>query len=207
MRLDRAKRFLVVAFAISLLVHLLFALLAHPWRGREENQVEVVSIQRRPVAMTRLQTPPPPPKATPKPHPTPAVRPATAEPNSTPGQAAGNGGSEATAAPTAVPTPQATPAANACERNDLDAAVTENAPQPEIPNDARTSGTTGVAAVDVRLDVHGEVTGATVSQSTGNSSLDLVAVAMARGSRYSPALHACKPVASAYTYRVRFFAW
>src|SRR5581483_5383580 len=142
--MSRASRFLIVAFAISLLLHLLFALLAHPWRGREENQVEVVSIQRRPVAMTRLRTPPPP-KSTPKPQPSPVVRPATAEPNSTPGQAAGNGGSQATTAPAAVPTPQATPAANACERNDLDAAVAENPPQPEIPSGVRASGTSGVA--------------------------------------------------------------
>ena len=204
--MNRAKRFLIVAFAISLLLHLLFALLAHPWRGRQENQLEVVSIQRRPVMMTRLQTPPPP-KATPKPHPSPAVAPATAQPRSTPGQAAGNGANAATAAPAAAPTPQTTPASNACERSDIDAAVAENPPQPDIPNGARSSGTSGVVAVDVRLDIHGEVTGATVSQSTGNSSLDLVAVAMARGARYTPALHACKPVASAYTFRVRFYAW
>lgn len=206
MPLNRTKRFLIAAFAISLLVHLLFALLAHPWRGHEENQVEVVSIQRRPVAMTRLQTPPPP-KATPKPHPSPAVRPATAAPNSTPGQASGNGAGEATAAPAAAPTPQPTPAGNACERNDLEAAVAQNPPQPEIPSAARADATSGVAAVDVKLDSRGEVTGAAVSQSTGNSSLDLVAVSMARGARYTPALHLCKPVASAYTYRVRFYAW
>ena len=156
--------------------------------------------------MTRLQTPPPP-KATPKPHPSPAVRPAPAQPRSTPGQAAGNGANSATAAPAAVPTPQATPPSNACEKSDLDAAVAENPPQPEIPSGVRASGTGGVAAVDVRLDNHGEITGETVSQSTGNSSLDLVAVAMARGARYTPALHACKPVASAYTFRVRFYAW
>ncbi len=204
--MKRTRQLLLAAFIISLLVHLVFALLAHPWRNRQENQVEVVSIQRRPVAMTRLQTPPPP-KATPKPHPSPVVRPATAAPNSTPGQAAGNGGGQATAAPTAAPTPQATPAGNACERNDLEAAVAENPPQPEIPTAVRADGTSGVAAVDVKLDRHGEVTGAAVSQSTGNSSLDVVAVSMARSARYTPALHSCKPVASAYTYRVRFYAW
>lgn len=206
MQARRARRFLLAAFAISLLVHLIFALIAHPWSNRQENQVEVVSIQRRPVVMTRLQTPPPP-KATPKPHPTPAVRPASTRPQSTPGVASGNGNGAATAAPPPEPTPQPSLAANACERSDLDAAVAENPPQPEIPNGARTSGTAGVAAVDVKLDSRGEVTGAAVSQSTGNSSLDLVAVAMARGARYTPALHACKPVASAYTFRVRFYAW
>lgn len=202
--MNRASRLLLLAFAISLLVHLIFAVIVHPWRGRQQNDVEVVSIQRRPVAMTRMQTPPPPPKATPKPHPSPVVRPAPAKPHGeTP---TGNGAGTQTAAP-AVPTPQATVAANACEKSDLSAAVVENAPQPEIPNDVRADGTSGVAEIDVRIDVHGGVTGASVSQSTGNSSLDLVAVAMARNARYAPALHACKPIASAYAYRVRFFAW
>jgi hypothetical protein len=50
---------LVLAFAISLILHFVFALIAHPWRNRQENDVEVVSIQHRPVIMTRLQTPPP----------------------------------------------------------------------------------------------------------------------------------------------------
>lgn len=204
--MNRTRRWLIAAFAVSLLLHLIFAILAHPWRGQQENQVEVVSIQRRPVAMTRMQTPPPP-KATPHPHPSPVVRPAHAEPHSTPGVPSGNGNNAATAAPEAVPTPQATPPGNPCERSDIEPAVTENPPQPTIPTGARASGTSGVAAVDVRLDSSGAVTAATVSQSTGNSSLDLVAVAMARGARYAPALHACKPVASAYTFRVRFFAW
>ena len=59
----------------------------------------------------------------------------------------------------------------------------------------------------MQLDANGQVTGASVTQSTGNSSLDLVAVAMARDARYTPALHECKPVASAYTFSVKFVAW
>lgn len=201
---NRATRLLILAFAISLLLHLIFAVIVHPWRGQQRNDVEIVSIQRRPVAMTRMQTPPPPPKATPKPHPSPAVRPAPAKPHGeTP---PGNGSGTQTAAP-AVPTPQASVAANACDKSDLGAAVAENPPQPEIPNDVRAEGTSGVAEIDVKIDARGAVTGASVSQSTGNSSLDLVAEAMARGARYTPALHACKPIASAYAYRVRFFAW
>jgi hypothetical protein len=46
-----------------------------------------------------------------------------------------------------------------------------------------------------------------VSQSTGNTSLDLVAVSMARDARYSPALHDCKPIAAAYDFSVKFVAW
>jgi TonB family protein len=206
--LTRPQRLLVFAFAISLLLHLIFALIAHPWRNRQENEVEVVSIVHRPIVMTRLQTPPPHPKVTPAPHPRPSTRPAPIQSQAAPGPGPGNGTAVAPAStPLVQPSPAATIAANPCERSDLGAAVTENPPQPDIPNDARAAGTTGVATINVRLDAAGAVTAAAVSQSTGNSSLDLVALAMARDARYSPALHACKPVASAYTFSVRFFAW
>ena len=206
MTLTRSQRLLVLAFAISLILHLVFALIAHPWRNRQENDVEVVSIQHRPVVMTRLQTPPPRPKATPVPHPQPSARPAPVKPHGAQSQGTG-GGAVATAAPAEQPSPAATLAANACEKGDLGAAVTENPSQPDIPNGARAQGTSGVATIDVRLDAQGAVTAAAVTQSTGNSSLDVVALGMARDARYSPALHACKPVASAYAFRVRFYAW
>jgi TonB family protein len=59
----------------------------------------------------------------------------------------------------------------------------------------------------VSLDPEGQVLAAAVAQSTGNSSLDLVAVGMARDARYSAALHDCKPVAGSYTFSVKFVAW
>ncbi len=206
MTFTRSQRLLVVAFAISLLLHLIFAYLAHPWRNQRENEVEVVSIQHRPMVMTQLQTPPPPPKATPAPHPQPSTRPAPVKAHG-PQPQAGGAGSAATSAPAERPSPVPTLAANACEKSDIGAAVTENPPQPDIANAARTEGTSGVATINVQLDAQGAVTGANVVQSSGNSSLDVVALGMARDARYSPALHACKAVASAYAFRVRFFAW
>jgi TonB family protein len=59
----------------------------------------------------------------------------------------------------------------------------------------------------VQLDPQGYVLGASVTQSTGNSSLDLVAVAMARDARYAPALHDCKPVSAVAVFSVKFVAW
>jgi TonB family protein len=78
---------------------------------------------------------------------------------------------------------------------------------PEIAPDVRASGTDGLALVSVALDPTGQVTNTGVAQSTGNASLDLVAVAMARDARYSPALHDCKPIAATYTFSVKFVAW
>jgi len=207
-QLTRPQRLLVFAFALSLLLHLIFALIVHPWHSRQENEVEVVSIVHRPVVMTRLQTPPPRANVTPAPHPRPSTRPAPKQSQAAQGPGAGNGEAASPAStPALQPSPAATPAANACERSDLGAAVTQTPAQPDIPNDTRAAGTSGVATINVQLDAAGTVTGAAVSQSTVNSSLDLVALAMARDARYTPALHACKPVASAYTFRVRFYAW
>jgi TonB family protein len=208
LNLTRSQRLLVFAFAISLLLHLIFALIVHPWRSRQGNEVEVVSIQHRPVVMTRLQTPPPRPKATPAPHPLPSVRPAPRQSRGAQSPGGANGaGTSATSAPAEQPSPAATAAANACEKSDLGAAVAQNPQQPEIPNATRAAGTSGVTAVNVQLDAQGTVTATAVAESSGNSSLDLVALGMARDARYTPALHACKPVASAYTFRVRFYAW
>jgi TonB family protein len=65
----------------------------------------------------------------------------------------------------------------------------------------------GTAAIQVQIDPQGGVTNATVAQSSGNTGLDAVAMQMARNATYSPALANCKPVASTYTFRVKFVAW
>ncbi|MEO6836256.1 MAG: TonB family protein [Candidatus Tumulicola sp.] len=209
MKLGRyPQRLIVIAFALSLLLHLIFALVAHGLRNSRQNDVEVVTIEHRSNAMIHLQTPPPPRKVTPVPHPRPSTRPA---PVQTHGAQPQNTGAGTTSAPTVAPTPQpsaaATTAAMACAKSDLGAAVVENPPQPDVPIAARTEGTNGIALITVQLDGQGGVTNATVSHGTGNASLDLVALGMARGARYSPALRDCKPVAAAYTFSVKFYAW
>lgn len=94
-----------------------------------------------------------------------------------------------------------------CARANVEASVIGTPAPPDIPAQVRASATKGVVLVGVQLDATGQVTGASVTQSTGNSSLDLVAVGMARDARYAPALRDCKPIASAYTFSVKFFAW
>ncbi|MGC2408193.1 MAG: TonB family protein, partial [Candidatus Cybelea sp.] len=108
----------------------------------------------------------------------------------------------------ATPTPQPVATSSlGCAQANTQAVVVATPAPPDIPVGARASGTNGTALVSVQLDANGQVSGTNVTQSTGNSSLDLVAVAMARDSRYTPALHDCKPVASAYTFSVKFVAW
>lgn len=208
--MKRVPRLLLVAFALSLLVHLIVALGLRPPSPTSETQGEVVSIQHRPasiVAVKHSPTPPPP-----RPTRTAAPRaPSTAPPvRRGPGSAAmPGGGNRATPAPVvprATPAPVAT-ATPGCAHTDVAAAVTVSPSPPDIPTAARASATSGTALINVQLDASGRVTATSVTQSTGNSSLDLVAVGMARDAQYSAALRDCKPIASNYTYSVKFVAW
>ena len=206
--MKRVPRLLLVAFALSLLVHLIVALILRPTAPTPATQSEVVSIQHRPatIVLTKPPTPPPPPP----PRRTPAPRTAaSAVPRKGPGSGGTAGASAATPTPVVAQVtahPAATPTSG-CARSNTAAAVLSTPAPPDIPLQARTEGTSGTALVNVQLDASGSVTGTTVTQSTGNSSLDLVAVGMARDARYSPALHDCKPVVSAYVYSVKFVAW
>ncbi len=204
----RIPRLLLVAFALSLLLHLIVAIGLRPPSPTPATQSEVVSIQHRPATIAVRRPPTPPPS--PPPQRTPAPRTAaSAPPRKGPGEGGTQGGSAATPRPVvaqASATPAATPTAG-CAQSSTAAAVVSTPAPPEIPLSVRASGTSGTALVSVQLDTSGTVTGAAVTQSTGNSSLDLVAVGMAREAHYSPALHDCKPVASAYTYSVKFVAW
>ncbi len=203
----RVPRLLLVAFALSLLAHVIVAFVLHPPVPTPESQAEVVSIQHRPatIALTRPPTPPPPrPKQTPAPHPASSAPPA----RKGPGNAPTSGGAGATPVPVvATATPQPVATAAPCAHADIAAAVVSTPGPPEIAPETRASATNGIARVAVQLDPGGQVTGTSVAQSTGNSSLDLVAVGMARDVRYTPALRDCKPVAGVYTFSVKFVAW
>jgi TonB family protein len=197
---------LLAAFAVSLLIHVVWALIVRRPQAPVETQVETVTIRHR-LVLTKMATPPPLPKRTPVPHPAPTSRPAPHATHATVSTGAQGGTGRATAAPTQEPTPAPTVAAVSCAKNDIDAVVTSTPAPPDIPVAARSEGTSGTTLVDVKLDAQGAVTGAAVSQSSGNPSLDVVAVGMARAATYSPATHDCKPVASTYTFSVKFVAW
>ena len=122
--LRRPQRLLILAFALSLLLHLIFALVVRMSHGSTQNEVESVTIEHR-EAIMRLQTPPPRPKVTPVPHPRPKVRPAPVATHGAQPAKTGTGG--VAAAPSTAPTPQPTPVAVAsaapCAKTNADAAV------------------------------------------------------------------------------------
>lgn len=204
----QARRLLVVAFALSLLLHLIFAVAWHRPNYSQQGATEIVSIEHRSALITRMQTPPPRPKITPVPHPAPSSRPAPKSSRGTQPSNTGGASLQAGARPAPASTPViAATTGNACTRPNAGPAIVASAAPPEIAPDTRAEGTSGIALVKVQLDATGNITTAAVAQSTGNSSLDLVAVAMARDARYAPALRDCKPVAGDYTYSVKFVAW
>jgi TonB family protein len=77
-------------------------------------------------------------------------------------------------------------------------------PPSEIASAARADRITNVARIRVIVDPNGSVSNATVLQTSGSSSMDLVAISLARAAQYAPATHACKAIASDYTFQVQF---
>jgi TonB family protein len=61
----------------------------------------------------------------------------------------------------------------------------------------------GKVTVDVSVSPKGDVIGAKVNTSSGNTALDRAAVKLARESEYSPAMRNCKPVAGTYLFMFR----
>jgi periplasmic protein TonB len=206
----QTRRLLIVAFALSLLVHLLMALFARWPFERSKEQAEVVHVSvLRTTRIAHVSTPPP---QTPKPAP-------TSSPTAAPVRAAarphrGIGGIHAgpprvaQAPPTPPPSPAPSPAATTnCAKGDTSAQVVASPPPPDIAPNVRGEATSGTSRIRVTIDPQGNVQNAMVVGTSGNPSLDLVALTMAKSAQYAPAMHDCKTIASDYVYSVRFVAW
>lgn len=110
---------------------------------------------------------------------------------------AGTGPTGAPQTPVVVtPTPKP-----ACSAPDVDAKAVA-AVAPERPAEA-TSGAAN-AQVRVQLDANGNVTGASIYQSSGDQVLDMAAVRAAKASRYAPEERDCKNVPGSYLFDVDF---
>jgi protein TonB len=209
MDMQQTRRFLIVAFAISLLIHAI-AMLFVRWPTPPREEIRVVHLTRMPpIRIARLPTPPPP---TPTPAPTPAATHAPAAPRrphrkpSPVGIGAGAHPTPAPPSPTPPPTPRASATPPDCRTADTPVTIAVSPPPPELPADARPA-TGGIARVQVNVRVDGTIAGATLAQSSGTPALDAIAIAMAQGARYTPATHRCKAVAAAYLFSVKFAPW
>lgn len=208
MTAKQTRRLLIVAFVLSLILHLIAAgFLRWPFKPSEEDQPQIIHVVHiRQIRIARATpTPPPPPSPKPVRSAAPTASPAvahraTAVRGTLPAQSA------RTVAQAASPSPAATATPN-CLRTDTPVTIAASPPPPEIPASARTSQTGGTARIDVTIDSSGNVTAAAIGQTSGDGQLDQIALLMAREARYAPATHACKPVTSQYAYTVKFVAW
>ncbi len=209
---------MIAAIAISLLLHLLLAgYIRWPFNQRS-NEREIVRVRRITIARIVPHTPAPTPPPTPQP--TTAAKPKVLPPavTSTPRGSKGppvahvvapapSAASASPARATATPVPVATHVAQACLLHDISPAVAATADPPDIPADVRASKISGTSAIQVHVDPQGRVTSASLATSSGNAGLDRIALQAAKAATYSAALVKCKPVASVYTFTMKFVAW
>lgn len=199
---SRTRWVLLAAFALSLIVHAVLALFAHPLRP--QSQTETLIAMRRVkivrVVPTPRPTPPPPPhhraSVTP-PHVSSTASRHTVTPI----------GPRRVANTTPVPTASALPTVTPCAGADEPASVVASPPPPQIAPAVRALDVSGTAAVLVQLDKNGSITGASIAQSTGDASFDSLAMSMAREATYAPARHSCTAIAATYLFKVQFYAW
>jgi TonB family protein len=199
----RTRRFLIVAFALSLLLHLILSGVIH-WPLNPSNQAEqIVHVARLNVTHV-VRTPRPLPTPPPVVHRA-AVRVAKATAVNPHGHTGEGRAVYATPAPTEPP---ATPSpAPACSGTDTPVQLIASPAPPDIAPAARSDRISGIAQIHVTVSPEGAVENANVASSSGSTSLDLVALTMAKSAEYSPATHACKAIASDYTFSVRFIAY
>ncbi len=199
----RTRRFLIVAFALSLLIHLILTgIIRWPFRPSSDD-VQIVSIQHLHTTHIEHVTPPPHTPAPPRRVPVHVAKATAVNPRSSLTE-----GTIVSATPVAqaspVPTPTATPN---CATNDTPVEMLASPPPIDIPPTARAGRVSGITRVRVTVDQNGKVQDVTVLSSSGSASLDQTVATVVRAAQYSPATHDCKAVASDYTYAVRFEAW
>jgi protein TonB len=198
----RTRRFLIVAFALSLLIHLILTgVIRWPFRLANDD-VQTVTIEHLHTVHIAHVTPPshtPAPKRVPV-HlaKTTALNPKSSLTEGT--VVTGTPVAPASTAPTPTPTPN-------CATNDTPVQMLASPPPPDLAPDPRAGRVSGVTRVRVLVDPDGKAQDVAVIASSGSSSLDQIVVGVARTAQYTPAMHACKAVAGDYMYAVEFFAW
>ena len=191
---------------MSLLLHAIVGLTVHRFAPTPDGP-EIITLAQRPQVVQVS-------RATPKPARTPPIAAPRAKPTIEPVRHTSKKASAVVAAAVRRPTPTPVPIASApppssapCLHATVPASILATPPPPAIALPVRADATSGTTRVRVQLDAHGAVIGTKIVASSGNSSLDLVAIAMARAAHYAPALAACKPIASTYAFSAKFVAW
>ena len=208
-----ARRLLLLAFALSILIHLLGVRFVH-WQYATPVETPERTTITHLVVIHRMRNTPPPNTPRPQPSARSTPKPARTTKIAVPKIANTSGAGRpaitaatVTATPPATPKPQRLPTPvplSGCVTPNAPAAVRAAAAVPDIPVEARVAAKNGTTQVHVRLSDQGTVLDAGVALSSGSDGLDQVALQMARATQYSAALQQCKPVAGTYEFRVKF---
>lgn len=204
---------LLWAFGLSILAHLIFAVIARVPRAEAAPETIPTKVQ-----IVHIARPTPAPTATPKPQrqiarttpqsqPTQRVHvnlPHVSGPsaNATSGPpVVATSGPDVPGAPQGDPTASPAPPRPACSVPNAPA-HTINAAMPDTPDGVL--GLPATAQVQVTLDAAGRVTDLRIYRSAYNQQLDRAAIAAARTSTYAPALVDCLPAGGTYLFTVEF---
>lgn len=215
--MKNGNRILTCALALSLAVHVLFAIVFRPIRAIEAHPEQTPL----PIVVTVIHTPPPPtptpaptvPPTSP-PKPTVAAQPVhlprtinkpdalgSSEPAATPGPAAGPVGPPGPPVATGSPEPTATPKP-ACSVPNVPASAVDVV-APTIPESADYVGE-AQAQVRVTLQPTGAVEAVAIYRTAGNPALNREALRVARQSTYRAEIRNCVAVAGDYLFTVDF---
>jgi TonB family protein len=206
------NRVLVWAFGLSILAHVIFALVTHIPRveaapDRAPTHVRIDTM----VLHTPAPTPTPQP---PQPHVRADVHANTAPRVHVDIVRVSGPGVQSTSGPTVVATsgpgvdgdPKSVATASAAPRPACSVpnapARTISAAMPQTPDGVE--GLPATAEVEVTLDAAGRVTDLRIYRSAYNQQLDRAAIAAAKASTYAPALVDCLPAGGTYLFTVEF---
>lgn len=211
-----ARRILIAAIALSILIHLLGVRFVHWAVPSPQAAPETTTVSRIAVIRRILRTPPP---QTPQPQSSPLPRiaakhvqvphivnrPGPARPRVVPRSVTGSTSPRPTPALRVTPVPSA-PASpkSGCAVANAPAALKTLAPAPDMPVGARQSAKSGTALIHLRLSETGDVLEAAILASSGSDAQDQIALVQAKSSAYSPALAECKAVAATYDFKTKF---
>ncbi|MDQ6929814.1 MAG: energy transducer TonB [Candidatus Eremiobacteraeota bacterium] len=213
-----ARRTLIAAIALSILIHLLGVRFVHWAVPSPQAAPETTTVSRIAVIRRIPHTPPPQtpqPQSSPQPTPRIAVKhiqvphtlSRTGPPRVrlTPRSVAISASPRPTPARRVTPVPSASPSPKSgCAVANAPAAVKTLAPVPEMSVAARQSAKGGTARIHLRLSETGDVLEAAILASSGSDAQDQIALAQAKSSAYSPALAQCKAVAATYDFTAKF---
>ena len=207
------NRVLVWAFGLSILAHVIFALVTHIPRveaapDQQPTRVRIYTMVLHTPAPTPTPQPPQPhvraavhPNAAPRVH-VDVVRVSGPAVQSTSGPAVvATSGTGVDGDPNAVATASAAPPRPACSVPNAPAR-TISAAMPQTPDGVE--GLPATAEVQVTLDAAGRVTDLRIYRSAYNQQLDRAAIAAAKASTYAPALVDCLPAGGTYLFTVEF---